>query len=117
MLILAQPDQPGQCLQGFAQAHVVGENATETVRGEVSEEVEALELVGAQLRRHAGGQIGRDAGFDFAGATLNLFDLLLGRGTSSRVIGELEGVQTLRFGGEFVRRQAQPRQPLVFFLA
>ena len=47
----AQPEQPGEGLDGFAEAHVVGEDAAETVGAEVGEEVEAFALIRAQIGR------------------------------------------------------------------
>ena len=41
-VLVAQPQEPSQGLQGFAQAHVVGQDAAEAVGGQVSQEVEAL---------------------------------------------------------------------------
>ena len=114
---LAQPQEPGQRLQGFAQAHVVGQDAAEAVGGQVGEEVKALELVRAQLGGHAGRQVGRHAGLDLAGAALDLLDLLLGQELPGGVIGELQGVQALRLGGKFARVQAQPGEPFVLVVA
>ena len=74
--LFAQPKQPGQSLDGFAQAHVVSENTAEMVGGEIGQEMKTFELIGPQLRRDSCGQLGRDAGFNFAGAALDLLDLL-----------------------------------------
>jgi hypothetical protein len=45
----------GQRLQGFAQAHVVGQDAGQTVFAQKLQPVQALLLVGAQAGLHAGG--------------------------------------------------------------
>ena len=44
--ILMQPGQPRQGLEGFTQAHVVRQNATQTKPGEVGQEVEPFLLIG-----------------------------------------------------------------------
>jgi hypothetical protein len=45
----------GQRLQGFAQAHVVGQNAGQPMGAQKLQPVQALLLVGAQAGLHAGG--------------------------------------------------------------
>ena len=73
-----------------------------------------FELVRPQLGRDTCRQVGRDAGLQFTGPSLNLFDLLLGEEFFGRIIGELQCVQALRFGGQFARTESKPRQPFVF---
>ena len=63
----------GQGLQGFAQAHVVGQNAAQAVHAQELQPVQALLLVGAQAGLHAGrhrhlGQLGVAAELPHHGA-------------------------------------------------
>ena len=111
--LLAHPHQPGQRLQRFAEAHVIGQNSPEVVRDEVGQEMKTFQLVRAQLRRDALRQVRRHARFDFAGAALDLLDLLFGQKLLGRFIRELERVQALRLGSQLVRVQAEPGQALV----
>ena len=104
----AQPKQPREGLHGFAQAHVVGEDAAEVIRREVGEEVEAGELVGAQLgeqfRRHGR----RDARLDLDGAALDVGGALGAEHTARGALArELECVEALRRAGEIAGAQAE----------
>ena len=45
----------GQCLQGFAQAHVVGQYTGQAVRTQKLQPIQAQLLVGPQCRHQAGG--------------------------------------------------------------
>src|SRR5436853_5812064 len=51
---LPHPRQPDQCLQGFAQAHVVRQDAAQFEFTEMAEKIEALVLVGAQVSDNVG---------------------------------------------------------------
>ena len=48
-IVLAQVQQPHECLHGLAQAHVVGQNRAHAERGRPRQEVHAFALVGPQL--------------------------------------------------------------------
>ena len=56
--ILMQPGEPSQGLEGFAQAHVVRQNASQTKPGEVGQEVEPILLIGSQIGANARRQLG-----------------------------------------------------------
>lgn len=102
-------------MHGFTQAHVVGEHAAEAVRREVGEEMIAVRLIRAHFGADDFRERGRDAGFQFADPTLNFLDAF-GREKFFRgVIGELERVETLRFGGEIFRVEAEASEALVLF--
>lgn len=48
-MLVVQPGQPGEGLQGFAEAHVVGKDATESQSREITQVVEAVLLVWPQV--------------------------------------------------------------------
>ena len=56
---------------GFAQTHVVRQNAAEAVRGQIGQEVEAGHLVRAQGGLKLGGNVRLDIDLDFRGAVLD----------------------------------------------
>ena len=65
LAFFAQPGDPRQSLQGFSEAHVVGQHTAEIVCCEVGEKVEAFELVGTKCGSDRCGRRGSDAGLDF----------------------------------------------------
>ena len=109
----AQPGDPHEGLQGLAQAHVVGQHAAETIRGEVGEEVVALDLIRAQFRADQVRHGRRDAGFQFADPAMDLFDARRREEFLRGVIGELQRVEALGFGGEIARGEAEPGELFV----
>ena len=115
--LLPQPQQPGQRLHRLSQPHVIGQDAPKPVGGQVRQKMEALNLIRTQLGRHAAGQIGRHPSFNLARAPLDLRHLLLREKFLCGFVGQLQGMQALRFGREATRAQAQPGQALVFLLA
>jgi len=56
---LLEPPQPGQCLQRFAQTHVVGQNAAQLDLREMTEKIEAVLLIRTQVGLQSGGQLHR----------------------------------------------------------
>src|ERR1041385_200949 len=72
-----------------------------------------LELVGTELRGDTGRKVWCDAGLDFAGATLDLGNLLLGEEFFRGFLRKLHGVEPLGFCREFARVEAELRQALV----
>ena len=109
----AKPEEPGEGLQGFAQAHVVGEDAAEIVFCEVGEKMKTLELIRAQLSAKAGGQRGRDACLQLGGAALDGLRLRLGQELLRRRVRELERVEALRLVGQFTRGESETGELLV----
>ncbi len=62
LVLLLEPRQPGERLERFAEAHVVGENAAEPDLREVAEEIEAVLLIRPQVGLQTLGQFdGRNA--------------------------------------------------------
>ena len=80
---------------------------------QVGQEVKPLQLVRAELRRHAGGQVGGDAGLDLAGPPLDLFHLRLRQELPRGVMRQLQRMQALRLRRKFVGAQPQARQSFV----
>jgi hypothetical protein len=109
----AQPRDPHQGLQGLAQAHVVGQHAAEAIRGEVGEEVVALDLIRAQLGADRLRDRRRDAGLQFTDPALDLLDALRREELLRGVISELQRVEALGFGGEIARGEAEPGELFV----
>ena len=72
-----QPGEPSQGHEGFAEAHVIGEDAAEAVGGQVGEEVESGFLVGPQSGGDGSGKGRGDAGLDFTGAALEQGGLIV----------------------------------------
>jgi hypothetical protein len=99
---LVLPREPSERLERLTETHVVGQDAPEAVRGEVAEEVEAVALVGPQLGVDLGWDFRRDAGLKFGCAALDEREFLLADELPGRRIGQLQGVQALWFGGQFM---------------
>ena len=88
----------GEGLQGFAEAHVVGEDAVQAVAGEKLHPVETCELIVAQRGVHAGGWIdGFDAGeiLEFRG---ELGEVRRRFDAEALEAGEGGGVERVEFG-------------------
>ena len=94
-----EPEEPGEGLQGFAEAHVVGEDAAETIFGEESEEVKALVLVGAEIGEEAGGKRRGRGGAEGGGAVADGGPEFLGKGLAEGFVGELQGVEAEGLAG------------------
>ena len=94
-----QVQEPREGLHGFAQAHVVGENAAEAVAGEMRKEVEPFKLVGSQFRAESLRQRGNRLGRELGGAILEGVDEH-GVWRHQRVgfRGELQGVEPVPGG-------------------
>jgi len=105
-------EEPRESLDGFAEAHVVGEDAAETIRGKMREKVETFRLVRAERGLESGGKCGWWDGGESGGAGAE--------GGGERGIlpregvgfgGELEGVEAVRGGTagfeNFVGAQAE----------
>ncbi len=65
-----QPGNPDEGLEGFAQPHVIGQDAAEMVRGQVSQEMEPLRLVGPQRGADSRWQLRCDPRANLRGAPL-----------------------------------------------
>ncbi len=55
-VLILEPRQPRQRLQGLAQAHVVREDSAQPKPGQMAEEIKTLLLIRAHLRPDRGGQ-------------------------------------------------------------
>src|ERR1051325_9929108 len=58
-ILVAQPGEPGQRLQRFSKAHVIGQDAAEARARKMAEEVKSFLLVWAQIRLDGRRQIDR----------------------------------------------------------
>ena len=102
-MLVEQPEQIGEGLDGFAETHVVGEDAAEVVDREVGEELEAVDLIGTQGGVERRGHVRVDLELDVAGAVL---DALPGFGIEHLGgfrIGQLQGVHPVRLAGQIER--------------
>ncbi len=91
--------QPRESLHGFAEAHVVGEHAAKTLRGEMGEKLEALQLIRAQRGAQALGQRRGRQGGDLRGAVLqHVREHRVARGQRLGLERELQGVQAMTRG-------------------
>ena len=61
-----EPRQPGERLQRFAQAHVVGQNPAELDPGEVRQKIKTVLLIRTQIRLQSFGQIHRGHALEIA---------------------------------------------------
>ncbi len=57
-VVLLEPRQPGEGLQGFPQAHVVGKNAAKPKGLQVAEEIKSIHLIRSQVGVELVGQFG-----------------------------------------------------------
>ena len=96
-MFVEEPEQIGEGLDGFAEAHVVGEDAAEVVDGEVGEELEAIDLIGTQGGVEAVGDVRIDFELDVSGAVLDAFPGFRIENLGGFRIGELEGVHPVGF--------------------
>jgi hypothetical protein len=108
-----QPGQPGQRFEGFAQAHVVGQHAAETVQRQVSKKMKTFGLIRPHFGADGRGQRRRDARFQFARAAPDGFNPLWSKKFFHGIVGQLQGVESLRFGGEIARVEAEPGELFV----
>ena len=99
-VFLHQPDEVGERLDGFAQAHVIGQDAAEIVGGEVGEELETIDLIGPQGGLEQCGNLGVDFELDIAGAILDALPSLRVEHLGGFGIGELERVHPVGFAGQ-----------------
>jgi hypothetical protein len=95
-----QPEQIGERLDGFAEAHVIGEDAAEVVDREVGEELEAIDLIGAQGGVEAFRHVRIDLELDVAGAVLDALPGLRVEDLGGLGVGELQGVHAVGLAGE-----------------
>jgi hypothetical protein len=95
--LASQPSNPSEGLQGFAQTHVVGQNAAEAVGAQVGQEVESFFLIRPQLGMNFGRHLRRDAGLQFSRTALHLLIARLRQELAGGGIGQLQGMQTLFF--------------------
>src|SRR6266511_5176705 len=58
-VLFAQPGQPRESLERFAQPHVVGENTAQFYAGKMAEKIEAVFLIWPHLSLHRSGQKSR----------------------------------------------------------
>ena len=100
LVFLDEPQEVGEGLDGFAETHVVGENAAEIVDGKVGEELEAIHLIGTQRGVERGGDIGVDLELDIARAALDPLPGLGIENLGSFRVGELQGMHAVRLTGE-----------------
>ena len=103
-------------MQGFAEAHVIGEDTAEVVGAEIGEEVKPFELVRPQLGAEAGGQRGRDPRLQLGRTAVDGLGLGLGEKPFRGRVGKLEGVEPLRFVAQFPGREPEPGELFVLFL-
>ena len=99
-MFFEEPEQVGERLDGFAETHVIGEDAAEIVDREVGEEFEAIDLIRAQCRVERAGHIGVHLDLNVAGAVLDAFPCLRVENFSRLRIGELECVHAVGLAGK-----------------
>lgn len=104
---LTQPEHVSDGLDGFAQTHVVRQNAAEAVRGQIGQEVEAVHLVRAQGGLKLGGNVRLDIDLDFRGAVLDAFPGLRVEHFRGLRVRKLHGVHAVGFPGKVEGVQAQ----------
>ena len=63
-----QPSKPSQGLERFAEAHVIREDAAESIGRKIGKEMKSCFLIGPQGGGDGFGDRWRDAGLDLAGA-------------------------------------------------
>jgi hypothetical protein len=90
----------GEGLDGFSEAHVIGEDAAEVVDREVGEELEAFGLVGAKGGVEGGWGIRVDLELDVSGAVFDAFPCFWVEDLGGFGVGELEGVHAMGLAGE-----------------
>lgn len=91
----AQPEEPGQALDGLAEAHVVREDTAETIGGEVGEKLETFDLIGAQGDAEACGQAGTDLEPQFGGEPGQVFPDFGVKDFAGGTPRQLEGVEAM----------------------
>src|SRR5262249_20709980 len=101
----------------FSQAHVVGEHTTESIRGEVRQEMKPCDLVGAQFGADARRNRRRNSGLYLRGTAMNLLGLLLRKKLAGGIIGELQRMQALWLASEIACIQPEPGQRFILFFA
>ena len=94
--------EPGEGLHGFAEAHVVGEDAAEAAGGQVGEKVKPFLLIGAQRGAQAGRKLRGRQGDEGGGALAQrVGESGVGGGKCIGLRCELQGVEAVlgRFTG------------------
>ena len=92
-------EEPSEGLEGFTEAHVVGEDTAEIVFREKGEEVKTFFLVGAEVGDEAGREGRCRRGAEGGGAFADLGPEFFGEGVAEGFVGELEGVEAEGLAG------------------
>ena len=97
---LVERGKVGEGLQGFAEAHVIGEDAVQAVVGEKLEPAETIELIGPELGPDGGGKLGGRQAADVAQIAAEFRQRLGGFGTfDGQRVGHASGAEPVEPDG------------------